>query len=136
MFFRREIPAKTFFHPNIISCEKLCCSVVFTRMKTLFGSDNASQPEIQLGPLISPRLRDCVMARVTRVMRSPAMCCHVHAHIVTGHPKRNVYLVQKMVRSDNAKKTLGRENRISIWHPPRLRSHANIIWLKKLPNAL
>jgi len=36
------------------------------------------------------------------------------------------------------KKSLGRENRISIWHPPRLRSYANIIWLnlKKLPNAL
>jgi len=109
---------------------------VFTCMKTLFGSDNTSQPEIQLGPLILLRLHGCVMACVTHVMQSPAMCCHVHAYIVTGHPKRKVYLVQKMVHLDNEKKILGHENCISIWHPPRLRSHANIICLKKLLNTL
>ena len=29
-FSRREIPAKCFFRPNIISCEKVCCSVMFS----------------------------------------------------------------------------------------------------------
>jgi len=43
-------------------------SNVFTRVKMLFGSDNTSQPEIQLRPLISPRLCDCVMTCVTHVL--------------------------------------------------------------------
>jgi len=41
---------------------------IFTCVKMLFGSDNASQPKIQLRPLISPRLRDCVMMHVTHVL--------------------------------------------------------------------
>ena len=88
------------------------------REKRFLVFDNASPVQIQVRTSISSRLRDFVTARVTRVMRSPAMFRHVHTHIVTGHPKRKVYLVQKMVRSANAKKTLGRENCISIWHPP------------------
>jgi len=37
-------------------------------MKMLFGSDNTSQPEIQLRPLILLRLCDCVMMCVTHVL--------------------------------------------------------------------
>ena len=100
-FYRRETSQNIFSSKHYFVRKIVLFGNVFTRMKTLFGSDNASQPKIRLGPLISPRLRDCVTARVTRVMRSPAI-----------------------------------ESRISIWHLPRLRSHANIIWLEKLPNTL
>ena len=50
---------------------------IFTHMKTLFGSDNTSQPEIWPGPLISSRLHDCVTPRVTCVWH---VWCNTHIH--------------------------------------------------------
>ena len=78
---------------------------------------------IQVRTSISSRLRDFVTARVTRVMRSPAMCCHVHAHIVTGHPKRQTFFDCENKAFGEYKKFLGRENIISICNPAD-RDHA------------
>jgi len=61
---------------------------------------------------------------------------HVFSHSVTVTQKGKLYLVCESRVFRKQKKFLGPQNRISIWHPPRLRSHANIIWPKKLPNAL
>ena len=98
-------------------------SNVFTRMKTLFGSDNASQCEIRLGPSISSRLHDCVTPRVTHVwlvwcnthiyQRNFLMCRHILGHVLSRactHPKR-IYLfglwkwgVQKTQKNSEASK--------------------------------
>ena len=61
---------------------------------------------------------------------------HVFSCSVTATQKGKLYLVCESGAFGKQKIFLGPQNCISIWHPPRLRSHANIIWPKKLPNTL
>jgi len=61
---------------------------------------------------------------------------HVFSHSVTVTQKGKLYLVHESGAFGKQKNFLGPQNHISIWHPPRLRSCTNIIWPKKLPNAL
>ena len=148
-FFQCEIPAKSFFRPNIISCEKLCCLVMFPRAwKRYLGLITPANPKYDLDSWfhwdcvtvwrrvwLACDLCDATLTYIngisSRAGTSCVMCYHVHTHI----RKEFIYLVHENEVFGKHKKILRPQNHISIWHPPRLRSRTNIIWPKKLPNA-